>query len=171
MKFALFALVASASAVRFYGQELDLSSQEEEHLIKPTLIANGAMPEVTNMRRTFSQGLSDLNSGAVHWDTQFRAGSDEFKNTNNEPVMQPSVDALTKSDQMELVKQANDELEVRHTAPLPDAAKPVAAPIAKSKKELQYDAEMKNRMFPAFHDDKDMGDSRINADMLHAVGV
>ena len=129
MKFALFALVASASAIKFYNDGLSLSAQEEDHLIRPTLIANGAMPTgERDMRRSFSQGLSDAQSGEVHWDTEFRADSQDLRSNTADVVIQPSQDMLTHSEQMDLVKQANEELTIRHSAPLPDAAMPQEAP-------------------------------------------
>ena len=168
MKFIL-ALVACASAIRF--DSTTLSDQEEENLIAPTLIANGAMPTgQTTYQRTFSQALADNESGAVHWDTEFRANSQDIMAPTNAPVIQPSQDMLTHSERMRLAYQANEELEIRHSAPLPDAAMPQEAP-AKSPKQIEYEAAMHNKMFPAFHDDKEMGDSRISSDMLKVAGV
>ena len=131
MKFIL-ALVACASAIRF--DSTALSNQEEEALIAPTLIANGAMPSgQTTYQRTFSQALSDNESGAVHWDTEFRADSQDIQAPTNAPVIQPSQDMLTHSEQMRLALQANEELAIRHSAPLPEAARQQEAP-AKSPK-------------------------------------
>ena len=78
---------------------------------------------------------------------------------------------LSRREQMELVKQANDELTIRHTAPLPDSVneKPAAAPV--TAEQALYSREMNQKMFPRFIDDKDMGDSRISSSMLKVVGV
>ena len=164
MKFALFALLNTATALRFVGA--DLSEREENQLVHPTLVDNQVAGGLDH-RPTFSQALDDLNSGAVHWDTQFRADAQEIRETHKPVVLQPSQDMLTRQEQMRLVKLANDELQIRHTAPLPDKVAP-AAPI-RTPKEQQYDAEMKHRMFPRFIDDKDFVDSRIDSDMINTV--
>jgi len=38
------------------------------------------------------------------------------------PVIQPSEDAITFKEKMALIKQANDDLEIRHHFPGPDEA-------------------------------------------------
>ena len=169
MKFAIIALLSTAAAIRF-SDNSDLSADEEANLIRPTLVANQALPERYNYQRSFSQALEDEQSGTVHWDTEFRNDSQELKTNAIAPVIQPSQDMLSRGEQMELVREANEELEIRHTAVLPDAAIPQQAP-AKSPKQIEYDAAMHNKMFPRFHDDKEMGDSRISSDMLRVVGV
>merc|ERR1712166_25864 len=126
MKFALFAIIATATAIRFDSTEL--SEREEENLVRPALIANNAMVSESDHRRSFSQGLSDAQNGKVHWDTEFRADGQELMSNSRSPVIQPSQDMLSREEQMRLVKEANDELTVRHTAPLPDAAQPQEAP-------------------------------------------
>ena len=108
----------------------------------------------------------------MHWDTEFRADAQEIRSSSAAPVIQPSQDMLSRQEQMSLVKQANDELTIRHTAVLPDQVVAQVEAPAKSLKQQQYEAEMQNKMFPRFHDDeKDMGDSRITSDNLKVLGV
>ena len=172
MKFALVALFAAVSAVRF--SDADLSAQEEEALARPALMAERVLTGAGgDNRRSFSQGLEEITTGKAHWDTEFRAGADELKSVSAAPVIQPSEDALDKREQMALVKQANEELAIRHTAPLPDAVAAADRPQApvKSPKQKLFEAEQHNKMFAKYVDDKDMGDSRITSKMLDVVGV
>ena len=121
MKFALVALFAAVSAVRF--SDADLSTQEEEALARPALLAERVLAGAAgDNRRSFSQGLDDITEGRAHWYTDNRAGADELRSFQAAPVIQPSEDMLNRAEQMALVKTANEELAIRHTAPLPDAA-------------------------------------------------
>ena len=54
----LFSLINSASALRFIKDGAELSVNEEQHLIRPTLVEENAIPNSNESRRfTFSQGL------------------------------------------------------------------------------------------------------------------
>jgi len=71
---------------------------------------------------------------------------------------------------MDLVKEANDELTIRHQAisDIPD--KVVVAQKEKSPIEMRYEADQHQRMFAKFVDDKDM-DQHVDSNTMNILGI
>ena len=107
MKFTvIFCLINSAVALRFLDDRAELNSNEEDKLVRPTLVEENAIPNSNESRRlTFSQGLKRIQNDKLDWDTVFRAEDerDEFR-VNNQRVIQPSEESLTKREKMALIK-------------------------------------------------------------------
>ena len=97
--FAVIALINSSSAIRFTPETNELSEAEEQNLVRPTLIAENAIPNSNELRASsFSESLGQLRNESEDWDAKFRANApQEFRltNTSRRPVIQPSEDHLT----------------------------------------------------------------------------
>jgi hypothetical protein len=95
-------------------------------LIRPTLIAQNAIPHSNEMKGdSFSQGLSKIENENAEEDHRYNPAEDaqEFRQTEftRRPIIQPAEDNMTKREKMQLIKEANEELEIRHHFPAPDS--------------------------------------------------
>ena len=90
MKFAIIALIAAVSAVKF-SDNLELTEAEEQNLVRPSLLAENALPNSNKLRASsFSESLQQLRNSEEDWDAKFRASlPEEFRltETSRRPVI------------------------------------------------------------------------------------
>ena len=168
--FAIIALIASTSAVRFTPDNHELSEAEEMNLVRSSLIAENAIPHSNELRASsFSESLGQLHNDQEDWDARFRASSpQEFRMTEHtkRPVIQQSEDHLTNQEKMELIREDNDSIQIRHTAPLADMVEEIHP---RSFQQVAADREQYSARFAKYIDDKDF-DTRIETKNLSVLG-
>ena len=82
----LLCLLSSASALRFLNGAAELSANEEDRLVRHTMVEENVIPNSNESRRlTFSQGLQRIQKDKPDWDTVFRAEDerDQFRINND----------------------------------------------------------------------------------------